>query len=65
MALNGWITPAARFCMAFFSFIYCLILIPLEQANVGGGSRFLVTIFYPNEQRTSIGFFRCANGKRL
>ena len=34
MALNGWITPAAHFCTAFFSFIYCLIL-----NTVGTGQR--------------------------
>ena len=62
MDLNGVVAHPAHFCTAFFSFIYCLILIPLEQANVGGRSRFLVTIFYPNEQRTLIGF-SSANGQ--
>ena len=50
MDLNGVVAHPAHFWMAFFSFIYCLILIPLEQANVGGGSRFLVTIYYPKKE---------------
>ena len=59
MDLNGVVAHPAHFCMAFFSFIYCLIL-----NTVGTGQRrgkvpvFSYYFFYPNEQRTLIGFFR-------